>query len=551
MPTLQEIQQTISEQEKLLEQQKSQATAYSPQIIQTQQQLRQATPYSQVQIQSQEQQREIAKQEALKTLTQQQQGLTQYKQEYETYLKSPSGIIQYAKENPATSSVHKIYGSLGKGYAEEIIAYKYTTPYGVYIDYSPQQSAIQREARFYESLSPQGQFQYNLDLESLQQQGLKPVYSGGQLTGFEDVIAQKSIPISTLEQGYTRVIPQQVIPQQVPIPIISPETRITSQLLYSPADISRKTLAAQGLTPTKAFLSSSLWNVVSGKWFTEKIEYPMVMAMKKYKGQNLTYEKYLLEQQKWKEGFQQNLEKANPLLKIFPLASEYTIKAGELFGGKISELFRTKTKETISTLYKFAGFSPYMATGTAGESEYIYNYAKQKWIRKQQTELITPETAKLEDYTIKFERAYANQGEKGVQDLFNKYVKIMQQQTSSVNKEIAAGNIQKLLDDLVSKKIVRFYSFNANTGELILDIQKLYPKNVPYVIEEPFKIISKAKPKPIEFDITSPVGIVKLPTETIGTSVYAGTGMYERTSPKEIQEDISFLFTGKRRGFAP
>lgn len=41
-------------------------------------------------------------------------------------------------------------------------------------------------------------------IKELEEAGLKPVYKGKELVGFEDIIAKMSIPLKTLEKGYTR-----------------------------------------------------------------------------------------------------------------------------------------------------------------------------------------------------------------------------------------------------------------------------------------------------------------------------------------------------------
>lgn len=183
---------------------------------------------------------------------------------------------------------------------------------------------------------------------------------------------------------------------------------------------------------------------------------------------------------------------------------------------------------TVMAAPLFTFFGTAMKTGTAAQLE---EEGTLKFLKKRQkAQLIETPTAQLEDYTIKFERAYASEGEKGVVNLIKKYMDIIKKQTNPINKEIAIKNVNLILRDLTNKGIIKYYSL-TDTGELTsLIITKQYPKGIPFIEPsagtklggEPFTLIIKKPVKPtVEYFAPKPA---EVPVSILGTSVYATKG---------------------------
>ncbi len=85
-----------------------------------------------------ERQRGIAKEMA-------QTEVQQSEKQFQDYVATPQGKLQYVKEENIKPS-DTIYGRVDKGYAREVFAYKYKTPYGEVIDNTPELRARAREA---------------------------------------------------------------------------------------------------------------------------------------------------------------------------------------------------------------------------------------------------------------------------------------------------------------------------------------------------------------------------------------------------------------------
>jgi hypothetical protein len=66
-----------------------------------------------------------------------QQDINQYEKDFKNYLQTDSGKMQYVQESGIEPS-GVIYGKLGKGYANEVFARVYDTPYGKVVDRSPE-----------------------------------------------------------------------------------------------------------------------------------------------------------------------------------------------------------------------------------------------------------------------------------------------------------------------------------------------------------------------------------------------------------------------------
>lgn len=89
-------------------------------------------------------QQEVTK--AQQEVTQYQQDVQKFEKDYNDYLQSDSGKLQYVQETGIKPS-GVIYGKLGKGYANQVFANVYQTPYGEVVDRSPEQAARQMEAK--------------------------------------------------------------------------------------------------------------------------------------------------------------------------------------------------------------------------------------------------------------------------------------------------------------------------------------------------------------------------------------------------------------------
>lgn len=124
-----QAQQSVREQG---EQVKAMRTVESP----TASQLMQRGMTGALQAKEQQRQAEQIKAENIAIVQQEEQRLSGLQQRTEAAIKNKTPIM----------------GSLGKGYAEEVIGYKYDTPFGVVTDYSPLQKAYEREQRYSEKV---------------------------------------------------------------------------------------------------------------------------------------------------------------------------------------------------------------------------------------------------------------------------------------------------------------------------------------------------------------------------------------------------------------
>lgn len=120
----------------------------------------------------------------------------------------------------------------------------------------------------------------------------------------------------------------------------------------------------------------------------------------------------------------------------------------------------------VTTSGPFILFSPLMSAGTAGESEYVYDYRKGKFIKKAELLQVEKPSSTIEDFSGSFERAYIEKGTKGVTDLLKKLAKRISQETDPVKKAIAEKNFQSLWQDLASKNLVKDVKVDLLTGRI-------------------------------------------------------------------------------------
>lgn len=147
MVTVRQAQQQISEQRQAFAQAQQQAGAIQTRIPVTRTQLQRATPISQVRLKETQRLRALEKARIVK-------GIGQQEREFEEAVAPIETQIQQIKTNPwyyvqqTGMKGTPVYGKVAKGYAPEVMGYKYETPYGTVTDWSPRGKAYGREYRY-------------------------------------------------------------------------------------------------------------------------------------------------------------------------------------------------------------------------------------------------------------------------------------------------------------------------------------------------------------------------------------------------------------------
>jgi len=186
---LQKVKQAITGQRKEYEQIQQQTQAYDPRVMQTRSQLQRATPYSQAQIQRQEFERQQAKQQALGQIQTQQQAFEQQARAVEQQAMQQEAQIQAYEQQQADWD-----------FAQKVAGKK---------DFPVSQLPKDVQRKVYDiRQSQRGLEQFRQQQQSMESLGLKPVYVGGKLTGFEDVSKGMSYRVEDLPEFRPMDLPE-------------------------------------------------------------------------------------------------------------------------------------------------------------------------------------------------------------------------------------------------------------------------------------------------------------------------------------------------------
>lgn len=142
-----------------------------------------------------------------------------------------------------------------------------------------------------------------------------------------------------------------------------------------------------------------------------------------------------------------------PPLKLFDVASKGIVSGAELIGGRIPEEQRKQTIRGVSNILKIGAFSPLMATGTAQQSEYVYDYTRGTFVKKDQVEKAV---AQIVD---SFDDAYKSGGQAGVLKNLNKVL----------SKVKDKRGVENLLKNLADKGYIKGYAVDTKTGSFVIE----------------------------------------------------------------------------------
>lgn len=375
MVTIEEQRQQLERAREILRQQTIQRTG------KTQQELRRATLTSQARERYSTSQQEARQ---LQAISQQEEVIRQAEQQINEYLKTESGKIQLARE--LNIQPEPIYGKLGKGYATEVVGYRYILPNGeTYEDYSRKEQIRARESQFVSG-----------------KEGKVPL---PELKEFQELYFEKDLKKVGLgrTQVFTPLGSFEVTKTEVPAEItraeLSQSQIVSDNTSFKPSSI---TIGNQTFTKTRSAAGSNIPRKETYNIF-QKPEYPRIQATgglltetigatSKFLSGEYGFQKAIFPETKRNESLErESLNKAFPPLKLFDVAGSGVVSLGEILGGaKIPEPQRKQTSEQIGDLFKFAAFSPLMKTGSYAqqESEYteVYNQVtgERRFIKKSE-----------------------------------------------------------------------------------------------------------------------------------------------------------------------
>lgn len=186
------VSQQIIEKQRQINAQRAQLESFNPSIIQTQEQLRRATPQSQIRVRKQELEREAAKSKALNEL-----------QQYEQQFQQTTSPVQSAIEQQKEFEIGYKRGVEGES------------------SYGLSKAALEG---YYQGETSKGLYSKNAEqLQALKEAGLEPIFSGGEIIGFNDFKNLKSIPLPSFSEPYLTGEPISRIPEApfTPVPTTS------------------------------------------------------------------------------------------------------------------------------------------------------------------------------------------------------------------------------------------------------------------------------------------------------------------------------------------